>query len=284
MLSTRAPWSCCPRRGSWTRSWPGYLQDGIANAAAEGAPAVVIKLDTPGGSLEATRDIVQAVLDAPLPVIVWVAPAGGRAASAGTFITLAGHVAAMAPGTNIGAASPVGGQGEDIEGTLGDKVMNDAIASITAIADERGRPVDWAVGTVRDASLAHRGPGARRGRYRYQGRVAGRPPGAGRWPDGVGPGSAVGTPDGRRADDRIGHEPVPGVPAPAGRPQHRLHPVLAGLDGPHVRAPEPQLRDGHPGRLRHHPRVHRLWQPAARYRQACCSSCWPSCCSCWSSR
>ncbi len=95
---------------------------------------------------------MQAVLAAPLPVIVWVAPAGGRAASAGTFITLAGHIAAMAPGTNIGAASPVGGQGEDIEGTLGEKVMNDAIASITAIAEERGRPVDWAVGTVRDAS------------------------------------------------------------------------------------------------------------------------------------
>jgi membrane-bound serine protease (ClpP class) len=141
-----------PTTGVVDQVMAGYLQDSITQAAADGAPAVVIELDTPGGSLEATRDIVQAVLDAPLPVMVWVAPAGGRAASAGTFITLAGHIAAMAPGTNIGAASPVGGQGEDIEGTLGEKVMNDAIASITAIAEERGRPVDWAVGTVRDAS------------------------------------------------------------------------------------------------------------------------------------
>ena len=82
----------------------------------DGAAAVVVQLDTPGGSLESTREIVQAFLDAPLPVMVWVGPAGARAASAGTFITLASHVASMAPGTNIGAATPVGGQGEDIEG------------------------------------------------------------------------------------------------------------------------------------------------------------------------
>jgi membrane-bound serine protease (ClpP class) len=81
-----------------------------------------------------------------------VGPAGSRAASAGTFLTLAGHLAAMAPATNIGAATPVGGQGEDIEGDLGDKVLNDTIASITAIAEERGRPVEWAVSTVRDAA------------------------------------------------------------------------------------------------------------------------------------
>jgi membrane-bound serine protease (ClpP class) len=129
----------------------GYLEEGIAHAAREGADAVIIALNTPGGSLDSTQRIVSSILGAPVPVIVWVSPAGGRAASAGTFITLAAHVAAMAPGTNIGAASPVGGSGEDIEGTLGDKVRNDAIANITAIAQERGRNVEWAVETVRDA-------------------------------------------------------------------------------------------------------------------------------------
>ncbi len=129
----------------------GYLQGGIASGAADGASAVIIKLDTPGGSLDATQRIVGAILDAPIPVIVWVAPAGGRAASAGTFITLAANVAFMAPGTSIGAASPVGSGGEDIGGTLGAKVKNDAIAKITSIAETRGRNVEWAVQAVRDA-------------------------------------------------------------------------------------------------------------------------------------
>ena len=110
----------------------GYLADGIARAERDGAVAVVIELDTPGGSLEATKDIVSALLEAPLPTIVWVAPAGGHAASAGTFITLAAHAAYMAPGTRIGAATPVGGQGEDIPGALGQKVLNDSIAFISS--------------------------------------------------------------------------------------------------------------------------------------------------------
>lgn len=129
----------------------GYLDEGVRAAGAAGADVVVIELDTPGGSLESTNRIVSTLLEAPLPVIVWVAPAGGRAASAGTFITLAANLAYMAPGTSIGAASPVGGGGEDIAGTLGDKVMNDAIAKITAIAEARGRNVAWAIETVRDA-------------------------------------------------------------------------------------------------------------------------------------
>ena len=129
----------------------GYLAEGIAAAAADGSAAVVIQLNTPGGSLDATQKIVTSILEADLPVIVWVAPSGGRAASAGTFITMAANLAFMAPGTNIGAASPVGGQGEDIGGTLGQKVRNDAIANITAIAEARGRPVDWAVATVAEA-------------------------------------------------------------------------------------------------------------------------------------
>lgn len=129
----------------------GYLAEGIAAAEADRAAAVVIRLNTPGGTLDATQKIVSTLLGAEVPVIVWVAPAGGRAASAGTFITLAAHLAYMAPGTNIGAASPVGGGGEDITGTLGDKVRNDAIANITAIAEARGRPVDWAIATVDEA-------------------------------------------------------------------------------------------------------------------------------------
>lgn len=129
----------------------GYLQEGIAIAERDGASAVVVRLNTPGGSLDATQKIVSALLDAPLPTIVWVAPSGARAASAGTFITLAGHVAVMAAGTNIGAASPISGSGEDIEGTLGRKVLNDAIANIRSIAEARGRNVEWAESTVRDA-------------------------------------------------------------------------------------------------------------------------------------
>lgn len=129
----------------------GYLAEGIAAAEAEDAAAVVVRLNTPGGSLDATQRIVSSFLGARVPIIVWVAPAGGRAASAGTFITLAANLSFMAPGTNIGAASPVGGQGEDIGGTLGEKVRNDAIANITAIAEARGRPVAWAVATVAEA-------------------------------------------------------------------------------------------------------------------------------------
>ncbi len=129
----------------------GYVSDGVAKAAREGAEVVVVKLNTPGGSLDATQQITSALLGAEIPTIVWVAPAGGRAASAGTFITLAAHLSWMAPGTNIGAASPISSSGEDIGGTLGEKVMNDAIANITAIAEARGRPVDWAVSTVKEA-------------------------------------------------------------------------------------------------------------------------------------
>ena len=129
----------------------GYIADGVAQAASDGAAAVVIELNTPGGSLDSTQKITGALLESSVPTIVWIAPSGGRAASAGTFITLAANLSYMAPGTNIGAASPVGSSGEDVTGTLGVKVMNDAVANITAIAEARGRPVDWAVSTVKDA-------------------------------------------------------------------------------------------------------------------------------------
>jgi membrane-bound serine protease (ClpP class) len=132
----------------------GYIGDGIASAESSGASAVVIKLDTPGGSLDAMTSITKAELEARVPVIVWVAPAGAWAASAGTFITLAGHLAYMAPGTSIGAASPVGSNGQDITGTEGAKVLSISVATITSIAEARGRNVDWAVSAVRSAVSA----------------------------------------------------------------------------------------------------------------------------------
>jgi membrane-bound ClpP family serine protease len=115
-----------------------YIEQGVARAADGDARAVVLTLNTPGGSLDATQRIVSTLLGAPIPTIVWVAPSGGRAASAGTFITLSAHLAYMAPGTNIGAASPVGAGGEELTGTIGDKVRNDAIANIRSIAESTG--------------------------------------------------------------------------------------------------------------------------------------------------
>jgi membrane-bound serine protease (ClpP class) len=129
----------------------GYLEESVKRAVEDASPAIIITLNTPGGSLDSTQKIVSTLLEAPLPTIVWVAPSGGRAASAGTFITLAANLAYMAPGTNIGAASPVGAGGAEIEGTIGTKVRNDAIANIRSIAEARGRDVDWAVSTVEDA-------------------------------------------------------------------------------------------------------------------------------------
>jgi len=129
----------------------GYFEESVKRAADEDSPAIIVTINTPGGSLDATQRIVSSLLEAPLPTIVWVSPSGGRAASAGTFITLAANLAYMAPGTNIGAASPVGSGGEELEGTIGDKVRNDAIANIRSIAEARGRDVEWAVSTVEDA-------------------------------------------------------------------------------------------------------------------------------------
>jgi membrane-bound serine protease (ClpP class) len=129
----------------------GYIEEAVKRAARDGSPALVITLNTPGGSLDATQRIVSALLESPVPTVVWVAPSGGRAASAGTFITLAANFAYMAPGTNIGAASPVGAGGEELTGTIGDKVKNDAMANIRSIAEARDRDVEWAVSTVEKA-------------------------------------------------------------------------------------------------------------------------------------
>ncbi|HEV7732231.1 MAG TPA: nodulation protein NfeD [Candidatus Binatia bacterium] len=128
-----------------------FVHESIARAARDGAAALVIQLDTPGGLLQTTRGIVKDLLAAPLPVIVYVAPSGAGAGSAGVFITMAGHIAAMAPGTSIGAAHPVGGQGETIDGVLGVKIENSTASFSEAIARQRGRNVEWAVKAVRES-------------------------------------------------------------------------------------------------------------------------------------
>jgi membrane-bound serine protease (ClpP class) len=132
-----------------------FLVGELEDAEREEADAFLIVLDTPGGLLDTTRDIVSRIFDSSVPVIVWVGPSGARAASAGTFITLAAHVAAMAPGTNIGAASPVtmGGGGVP-DSTLGHKMFNDAAAFARTIAERRGRNVEWAESTVREAAAS----------------------------------------------------------------------------------------------------------------------------------
>ena len=145
--------------GSINPASSDYVQQAIARSASEGAAALLIELDTPGGLLSSTKDMIQAILNAEVPVIVFVSPRGAWAASAGTFITLAGHVAAMAPGTSIGAASPVSASGEGGERDEDDKRRDVAsekaekftMAFIESIARERKRNVEWAVKAVREA-------------------------------------------------------------------------------------------------------------------------------------
>jgi membrane-bound serine protease (ClpP class) len=137
-----------------SRAAADYLATGIEVAEAQRC-AVLAVLDTPGGELEATRRMVQAILASRVPVIVYVAPMGARAGSAGMFVTLAAHVAAMAPGTSIGASHPVIGTGQDPEQVggehLGRKVENDAAALARAIAQRRDRNVEWAEAAVRQS-------------------------------------------------------------------------------------------------------------------------------------
>jgi len=131
-----------------------YIDRGIDEAEDAKAIAVVIELDTPGGLMSSMEDIVKRIEKDRIPVIVYVSPKGAKAASAGTFITMAANIAAMAPSTRIGAASPVGAGGEDIEGTLGKKVTEDAVAYAKSIANYRGRNAEWAEQAVREAVSA----------------------------------------------------------------------------------------------------------------------------------
>ena len=116
-----------------------HLSRGLDAAQESGARLVIVRLDTPGGLYDSTRDMVEMLLTSPIPVVVYVSPPGAQAASAGTFVAAAGHVAAMAPATTIGAATPVGGGGRELPETLKTKAAQDAAAFIRSIADERGR-------------------------------------------------------------------------------------------------------------------------------------------------
>lgn len=130
-----------------------YLERAIEDSQNESYEALIIQLNTPGGLLESTRDIVGNIMDSEVPIIVYVSPSGSRAGSAGVFITMAANVAFMAPGTNMGSAHPVGMGGEmgDSASVMSEKVTNDAAAFIRTIAQKRGRNEEWAERAVRES-------------------------------------------------------------------------------------------------------------------------------------
>lgn len=137
--------------GSISPTTTNYINRGIVRASELQAEVLIVQLDTPGGLLESTKNIVQAILDSDeVPVVVYVAPEGGRAVSAGTFITMAAHIAAMAPATTIGAASPVqmGGGGQD--SVMQKKIFNYSESFIESVANRRDRNAEWAKSAVRD--------------------------------------------------------------------------------------------------------------------------------------
>ncbi len=126
-----------------------FLGKGINKASADEVSCIIVELDTPGGLAESMREIVKAIFASKVPVVVYVAPSGARAASAGVMITMAADIAAMAPGTNIGAAHPVGAGGKEIDGAMSDKVVNDMVASAKSIAAKRGRNAEWVEKAIR---------------------------------------------------------------------------------------------------------------------------------------
>src|SRR4028118_811962 len=129
-----------------------YVERVISEADDAGAAAVVLELNTPGGSLDATQEIVKTESNAEeVAVVSYVAPLGAQATSAGTFIVMASDVAAMAPQTRLGAAHPVWADGGDIMGTLGEKATNDTVALMTGLASAHGRNVEWAESSVRES-------------------------------------------------------------------------------------------------------------------------------------
>jgi membrane-bound serine protease (ClpP class) len=125
-----------------------FIRRAINKAAADKAECLIIHLNTPGGLLKSTRQIVSDILSSPVPVVVFVSPSGSHAASAGVFVTMAAHFAAMAPGTNIGAAHPVSMSG-GVDSVMNEKMTNDAVAFIRSIAEKRNRDIAWAEKAVR---------------------------------------------------------------------------------------------------------------------------------------
>lgn len=134
--------------GSINPATSDYVHEGIKRASEKNAECVIVELNTPGGLLKSTRSIVTDFLTSSVPVVVYVSPSGSQSASAGVFITLAAHVAVMAPGTNIGAAHPVNMQG-GMDSTMSEKVTNDAAAFIRTISEKRHRNIQWAEEAVR---------------------------------------------------------------------------------------------------------------------------------------
>jgi membrane-bound serine protease (ClpP class) len=128
-----------------------FIKSGIKTAEENGAACVIIELDTPGGLAESMRLIVQNILASKVPVVVFVYPGGARAASAGVMITMAADVAAMAPGTNIGAAHPVGAGGQEIDKTMSEKVINDMVAQAKSVAEKRDRNAKWVEDAIRES-------------------------------------------------------------------------------------------------------------------------------------
>jgi membrane-bound serine protease (ClpP class) len=129
-----------------------FLKSSIERASESGAKILIVRISTPGGMLSTTQDMIQEIFRSPIPIVLYVSPAGGTATSAGVFITLAGHIAAMAPGTSMGAAHPVQSDGKDIEGDMRAKAEQMAVAMVKSIAEQRGRNVAWAEKAVKDSS------------------------------------------------------------------------------------------------------------------------------------
>jgi len=131
-----------------------YIERGIDQAEKDGALALIIQLDTPGGLVDSMLDIVEEIINAQVPIVVYVSPAGAWAASAGVFITMSAHVAAMAPATNIGAAHPVGIGGEEMSETEEEKILSIIASKAKTIAEQQGRNAEWAEKAVRESVSA----------------------------------------------------------------------------------------------------------------------------------
>jgi membrane-bound serine protease (ClpP class) len=157
--AAEGPVALVPLEGAIGPASADFVRRAIERAAKDGTQLVVLRIDTPGGLDASMREVIKAILASPVPIAAYVAPSGARAASAGTFIMYASHVAAMAPGTNLGAASPVSigapsapadKEGKRTEDTMTRKVTNDAVAYIRGLAQMRGRNADWAEKAVRE--------------------------------------------------------------------------------------------------------------------------------------